>query len=402
MWTELVFKLNDKDIPHVIVASEGEFRTAARHDDRRAYTGLTLAEAYADGRFRLLLLDMAGEVQHRWTVPDSVYRQLMERDWSLDISDYEIFGSHLFENGDALINILYHGLAKIDRCSNLIWFLDRETHHDQDVADDGTIWVLSRNLVTEKNDARPHFVVPYYEDMMLRVSSNGEVIDEISIIDAIFAGRYEALVLAGSSDFAEATDRDPTHANDIEIVDEAFASRNAFARPGDFLISLRTVDTIVLIDRESRAVKWAFSGFFLRQHDPDLMPDGTISIFDNRTDRAQHNEVVHLTEPQQFGYSRILRFDPDSHEILWKYEGTVDNPFYTSIQGDHQVLPNGNVMIVESEAGRIFEVDPETNDVVWEWINHLEMDGKPNLLGRVTRATRYEQEYPDFAMQGCG
>ena len=88
LWTELVFKLKDKDFPHVIVASEGEFRTAARHDDRRAYTGLTLAEAYADGRFRLLLLDMAGEVQHRWTVPDSVYRQLMERDWSLDVSDY--------------------------------------------------------------------------------------------------------------------------------------------------------------------------------------------------------------------------------------------------------------------------------------------------------------------------
>ncbi len=72
---------------------------------------------------------------------------------------------------------------------------------------------------------------------------------------------------------------------------------------------------------------------------PDLLSDGTISIFDNRTDKGQHNEAVHPTEPQSFGYSRILRFDPETQEVLWTFEGSKERPFYTSIQGDHQVLP---------------------------------------------------------------
>ncbi len=134
---------------------------------------------------------------------------------------------------------------------------------------------------------------------------------------------------------------------------------------------------------------------------PDLLSDGTISIFDNRTDEGQHNEAVHLTEPQDVGYSRILRFDPQTQEVLWTFEGSKESPFYTSIQGDHQVLPNGNVLIVETEGGRIFEVDPTDNEIVWEWFNGLDFDQSGFFIGRITRAMRYNQHYPQFLTLGC-
>jgi hypothetical protein len=277
------------------------------------------------------------------------------------------------------------------------------------VTDDGTIWAMAAEDVTSQDDAAPRMSVPYRQDKLHRLTSNGELIEEIVILDALFAGNYEALVLEGHQDYPRSTTSDPTHANDVEIVGADFARWHDFAEPGDILVSLRTSDAIILIDPASRAVKWALTGPFLRQHDPDLLADGTISIFDNRTDRGQHNHAVRLTERQIFGYSRILRFDPGSQKILWQYQGTEQEPFYTSIQGDHQVLPNGNVLVAEAEAGRIFEIDVRDNTIVWEWVNLLEIPAlgpeqeaaNSTLVGRITRINRYAPDYLTFRAGDC-
>ena len=66
--------------------------------------------------------------------------------------------------------------------------------------------------------------------------------------------------------------------------------------------------------------------------------------------------------------SRILEFDPFTQQIYWTYTGTSEEPFYSSIAGAYQRLPNGNTLILETETGRAFEVNP-SGEIVWEFIN---------------------------------
>ena len=66
--------------------------------------------------------------------------------------------------------------------------------------------------------------------------------------------------------------------------------------------------------------------------------------------------------------SRILSVDPLIKEARVVYEATKQEPFYTYQMGKQQQLGNGNILISEPMAGRIFEVDQQGN-TVWEYIN---------------------------------
>ena len=57
--------------------------------------------------------------------------------------------------------------------------------------------------------------------------------------------------------------------------------------------------------------------------------------------------------------------------------------------------------MVETEAGRLFEIDPVDNSIVWEWFNLLETRDTDTLTGRITRAKRIELDYPQFLGQAC-
>jgi hypothetical protein len=400
-WAQLEQAESDEDHPHIIVSDAGGGKAMGRLDPDRANGGVTMAQAFANDRFAMLLLGGDGTQLHRWDVPDEVYQKIEAQGWKIDRGFQEIMGGHMYQTGDVLGIIYQKGLFRIDRCSRLKWFQPGLYHHDATVAADGSIWALSANYRSEQPGAYPHIGAPHYDDVVVRLSPEGEVLEEISLLDAIYRSGYQGLVLGGKSAYPESKQDDPAHSNDIEIVGKEFAARHDFAETGDLLVSLRAADSIVLIDRATKLVKWALTGMFLRQHDPDLQPDGSITIFDNRTDRGQFNKAERTVEPQSFGYSRLLRFDPASQRVLWEFQGSREEPFYTSVQGDHQVLPNGNVMAVETEAGRIIEIDPKTNEIVWEWFNVVTRGARKDLVGRVTRAFRYDSDYAAFIGKDC-
>ncbi|MDH5556884.1 MAG: arylsulfotransferase family protein [Alphaproteobacteria bacterium] len=384
--------------PHIINSIEHGGHSLGRVDPDRVQPGYTLAEAYDGKHFGLDLLDVNGNKVHRWQVPQSVYDKI---DTNIAPGLIEIMGAHLYPNGDALIILSRLGMVRLDLCSNPKWLVPDAVHHDLAVDNDGSIWTLSLNLIKSEHSALPRLTVPYYSDNIVHISADGEPIEEFSILESIFDSSYQALVLNGPQDHPVSINYDPTHTNSLNIVGEDFARHAQFAEPGDFLISLRTTDSLVLIDRKTHKVKWALQGPFMRQHDPDLLPDGTISVFDNRAGDSQFNEARRLTKPQIFGYSRIIRIDPLTQKIIWQYQGTEDEPFYTSVQGEHQYLDNGNVLITETEAGRVFEVDPRDNSIVWEWYNVLDPIAGPGTVGRVTRARRYPGEELTFLGKSC-
>ena len=73
-------------------------------------------------------------------------------------------------------------------------------------------------------------------------------------------------------------------------------------------------------------------------------------------------------EPAPVGGGMSSRTQNVSKQIVWSFNGTSPNSFYSPYISGVQRLPNGNTLVCPGAHGHIFEVTPE-GDVVWEYIN---------------------------------
>jgi hypothetical protein len=220
------------------------------------------------------------------------------------------------------------------------------------------------------------------------VSPTGEVLQEIPLVDLIYDSGYEGLLFADRRvrpEHSAGDHGDLTHINDIETLSRAMASAYKEFREGDILVSMRILDALIVVDPNTHQIKWATVGPLLRQHDPDFLPNGRISVFDNR-----------WADPNKRIFSRIVELDPVTNGVHVIYEGNDENPFFTALMGKHQRLANGNILITESQAGRAFEVTP-AGKVVWEFINRWD-DDHVIVIGE---ATRYPPAYRGFIDGSC-
>ena len=96
----------------------------------------------------------------------------------------------------------------------------------------------------------------------------------------------------------------------------------------------------------------------------------------------------------------ILEIDPKTNEIVWEYNDRK-NLFYSPVCSGAQRLPNGNTFICESTKGRFFEITPD-GEIVWEYINPFFTKHPPFwkydwMTTRETfRATRYAPDFSGF------
>ncbi len=171
--------------------------------------------------------------------------------------------------------------------------------------------------------------------------------------------------------------RDWAHTNTIEVLpDNPLSKDDPRFRAGNVLFSARNVDTIGVIDKETGEVVWAWGpGVLDKQHMPTMLDNGNILIYDNGTARR---------------YTRIVELDPRTEEIVWEYKADPPESFFSPTRGSNQRLPNGNTFIADSDNGRLFEVTPE-GEIVWEFLNpDLTKAGKRMPL---YRSMRYSPEF---------
>jgi len=64
--------------------------------------------------------------------------------------------------------------------------------------------------------------------------------------------------------------------------------------------------------------------------------------------------------------------------------------------GKNQMLPNGNVLVIEPEGGRVFEVTSDSK-IVWEYMNRWD----DKYIVAMTDAIRYPVGYFDFPLAEC-
>ena len=135
-------------------------------------------------------------------------------------------------------------------------------------------------------------------------------------------------------------DHDWTHMNDAEVLPD-----------GDLLASVRNMDQIVRIDRETGVVaNWTLGsddahGVLHEQHNPDFIPpeDGgpSLLVADSDNDRIVE---YHRTEGEW--------------ERTWTYAAGLSWP------RDADRLPNGHTLITDTRNDRVVEVDGD-GQVVW-------------------------------------
>ena len=362
------------------------------HAGGRTSPGVTFITGLFGESQGMELVDLDGTQLHEWRVsfneiwPDASHLEEQPHDW-----DTAIHGALLYPNGDVVFNFSHYGMVKIDRCSDVIWKLPHPTHHSIYEDDDGNLWAPGREMVLEPSERLPKIPAPHWEDLVVKISDDGQILHKFSILDVIYRSDQEGLLFPNGrgTTIHQQTDPDDniTHMNDVEIYEVSDPADGHLFDTGDIMVSLRNLNLILVIDPGTETIKWSRTGPYLRQHDPDFLPDGRILVFDNRMDNA---------DGAVFGGSRILAMDPATQDVSVRYEGNGDPIFYTDIMGKHQRLPGGNVLITESQAGRAFEV-AQNGEIEWEYINRWDEDE----VAWISEATRYPEKYADFAEEPC-
>jgi Arylsulfotransferase (ASST) len=328
------------------------------HDPARAAEGVTLYTS-GDGA-HAVLISMTGEVLHEWRLPFSAVwdESAAVRTPQPDSLIY-FRKAHLYPNGDLLV--IYeaagdtpwgYGLVKIDKHSRPIWKYLAHAHHDLDVASDGKIYVLTHEIRSTVFRFWRHLETPRIDDFVVVLSPDGEELQKISVVDAFIASPYARMV----NQVAWYAEGDFFHTNSIDLLDPAAAQALAPGAREPVLLSMRELGAIGILDLADASFDWALQGPWVGQHDPDLLPDGNMLLFDN---------YGHYGEG---GISRVIEFDPLTGGIAWQYAGDAQRPFYSGVRSAQERLANGNTLITESEGGRLFEVTP-AGEIVWEYIN---------------------------------
>ena len=184
-----------------------------------------------------------------------------------------------------------------------------------------------------------------------------------------YRARAVALLPGGSDVF---------HTNGLHVLDGAHAHRSpAFAR-GNVMVSMRHLDAIYVVDLDRELAIWGLSGTFRAQHDPQLLDNGNILLFDN------------LGRP---GASSVLEIDPLRRVPIWAYAGSADAPFYSETCGTAQRLPNGNTLITETDAGRSFETTAE-REIVWEFHSPFRAGAADEYIATLFDVVRLPAEFP--------
>jgi hypothetical protein len=106
-------------------------------------------------------------------------------------------------------------------------------------------------------------------------------------------------------------------------------------------------------------------------------------LFDNKGRRAAG------------GRSRIIEWNPNTGAVVWQYAGTAERPFESLARGCQQQLPNGNVLITESNNGRLLEITRD-GQIVWEFINPDRFEGRQERIAVVCSGVRYRQDELPF------
>ncbi len=323
-----------------------------------------------------LMDKVSGKVIHEW-VPkyEDIY---LTKDISFDEEDAQsVFNmqlSHPLLNKDGSIVFIAIGgrLVKVDKDSKIVWQNKHRFHHSINMDVNGNIWVASKiknslykvhPLKSPRDSNYENMKAVFEEESITQISPDGKILKEISIPQIFLDSGLKALVV---SSLTIKNSDDPTHINDIQPV---YKDRN-FAKMGDLLLSLRSLNLILLYRPSENKVIWYKIGPWIAQHDVDVINDDEISVLNNDRPFDPYDKSTRST---------IVFYNFKTDQTYEPYNKSIEAAdFYVWAEGVHRILPNGNVLLEETVKGRILELSK--NAIEWEYVNRYDQ----NNLGRIS------------------
>ena len=338
----------------------------SHHDEKRTSPGYTLYTPMSGAS--IYLIDMGGNVVHDWAAPSEMktfYGTLLENGNLLAkfVNGIELYGEWGGNTGATL---------EMDWDGNVVWeYQDTLTHHDHVRRANGNTIVVASDVLDSQAASKIQGGTPGTEaddgtirgERLKEVTPDGQVVWEWRAYDSLDFGQ-DVLPPAGRRAVW-------LHCNALEELPG-----------GDLLMSFNSLSRLMIIDKSTGNVKWRLNGNITdSQHNPTMLPNGNILVFDNG---GSHN------------HSRVVEIVPETQEIAWEYTGAPPDSFFSFNISGAQRLPNGNTLICEGRSGRMFEVTPKC-EVVWEFINHVVVDRVGQPSRQVFRAYRYAPDSPEIA-----
>jgi len=344
----------------------------SRFDPARAWPGWNL---YSSGHApEARLIDMQGALVHRWQI---AYRDAFP---AADDAVLAKPGTRylrrvlLAPDGGLFALFDYFGLVRLDRDSRVLWARALPVHHDFYAAGE-RLFVLSEQ-VHEVPSLRPGRRVR--EDLILELDAQGRELRRVSLLRALERSRFAArLAHLPRHD-------DLFHTNTLVILDGAHAERVGAFRAGNALVSIRNLDLLAVVDLAREVVVWAAQGGWRLQHEPSLLANGNLLLFDNLGLR---------------GRSRVLEVEPLGGRVAWSWAGEGAG-FLSEGMGAAQRLPNSNTLVTDSFGGRVFEVTRE-GDVVWRFDNPARTGERGERVAVVPEMRRLDPERDAAGLRGA-
>lgn len=316
------------------------------------------------------LMDEEGKTLHRWTkkwssifpnkVPHHQYGTSQTKFWRR---------VRAYPNGDLVAIFQGQGMVMLDRNSKILWSRFNRPINDLQIKENGNIYVITRKYhQIEWFDLNRKF----YEYFLTVLTREGKIKKRISLFEAIQNSRYRNILHQPqklSSDFL--------HTNTVHIISENSGDDPGSFGTGNVLLAFPKINQIAVLDIQESEIKWKLSDLFRYQHNPRLLPDGDILLFDNFGHR---------------GNSRVIELDPRSQDINWEFPKEPNDNFRSTCCGISQRLNNGNTLITDTTSGRSFEIT-RSGEIVWKYVNPNSAASGNDLIAALFQVQRLPRKY---------
>ena len=332
------------------------------------------------------LLDMAGQVVHRWHFPTvrSFYSQLlpsgnlvvMGSERSVPPPVIEPGSVPPFDVGIRRIGGNATHLWELDWDGNVVWQYNNPTiHHDfVRMANGNTLmpafFELSPELAREVRGgyrAPREKVPPLISDDFLEIDPQGKEVSRVHLWQLLDPRRDPICPLERRTEW--------THTNSL-----------ALTAAGDIVFSCRNNSRIGIVERGGGKLLWKYGAPDIHhQHHASVLENGNIQVFDNGMHR--------LGIPR----SAVVEVNPKDSKVAWQYTSDPDIQFFSAHISGAERLAGGNVLVCEGAPGRLFEIT-RAGEVVWEWISPFTNRGPTGaLINWLFRAHRFGIDHPALA-----
>lgn len=322
----------------------------------------------------IFLMDMNGNVVNSWKDPGDNKKV------------------YLLPNGNILsISEPQSAVKEYDWSGNLVWEFKTKLgpHHDGRRLENGNTLILCYESVPKSlNDKVTNVTTPWWGtqdrkgvqlrgDTIIEVNPEGKIVWDWNSSDHLDLNKY--MPLTGMADW--------THGNTISIIppNKWYDAGDKRFKPGNILYNPRHFDEFMIIDKDTKEVVWSLKDFKVLSglgncHEPIMiekgMPgEGNIMVFDNG---------LFARNGLHAGQSIVWEINPSNNKVEWRYLPAMAGSFrFTSkYKGSAYKLANGNVLISEDYAGRVFQVKPDATHpdggpIVWEYVY-------PSVISRTT------------------